>query len=596
MHLEKDPSLQKPQQIFFLLFGLLFLIAPFYYQPNMGGEGLSLPYNSSIWIVACWIIAAASFIVQRTSTLILPKHWLGLAMLPIGAIFTGLIAENNNPTEWIVRLCVIVGGYLLFISFYQFRLNGRHLDRSLYIILVMGIIAGVYGVIQTQPHAHLRDFLPYSANHQLVGIFQQINLQASMMATLLVLVYYLTSRPTIRSMGLIVKITLCLAALIASFSIAQIGSRIGFLGAIGGILILLTGRLSIIKRSQKLLLYSVILATFTGLITGSSGLLKAVDKFDKTIGGMSMDVRWQIYSLSWDIFLEKPILGHGLGSFQKVFQEQRGALEASEKNLLLKKSPRYSHPHNELIFWMIEGGIVSILGIVAAAIYTLKQCMYVGKQRGLGYIALLIPIALHTQVELPFYISNTHWILLIFMLFFIHQQGNREITLSSLSSSGKALLPIIFTSIALFTSSFLTHTQIANAGIIDYLKSRQTQGKYLETALNNYYFNDLAVRLLMVRDMRIAMQNGQKKPITDFLHWATAKIQTIPDVGLYIEMIVAHDFLKQFKERDNLLKEALAIYKNYPHLDKLKADIEKRSVKTNTASVATPNLPPASLP
>ena len=596
MHLEKDPSLQKPQKLFFGLFGLLFLVAPFYYQPNMGGEGLNLPYNSSIWIIACWIIAAASFIVHRTSTLILPKHWLGLAMLPIGAIFTGLIAENNNPTEWLVRCAVIIGGYLLFISFFQFRLNGRHLDRSLYIILIMGIIAGIYGAIQTQPHFHLRDFLPYSTGHQIVGIFQQVNLQASMMATLLIVVYYLISRPTIKNMGWIVKVAICIAALLASFSIAQTGSRVGLLGAVVGLLILLIGRWNTIKRSQPLLLSVVIIATFAGAFIGSSGLLKTVNKFDRAIGGMNTDVRWQIYSLSWDTFLEKPLLGHGLGSFQKVFQERRGALPDNEQTIALKSSPRYSHPHNELIFWMIEGGIVSIIGILAAAIYTLKQCWRVGKQRGLGYISLLVPIILHTQVELPFYISNTHWLLLLFLLFFIHQQEKKVVRLHALSNSAQTLFPIVCISTALIGSIFLTHAQVANAGIISYLKSRQTQTTYLKTALNNYYYRDLAVRLLLVRDMRIAIKHNETKPITDFLHWASSNIRIIPDVGLYLEMIIAYDALKQFTERDDTLEKALSIYLNHPRLDKLKADLDKRSAITNTASVATPNPSQANQP
>lgn len=220
LQLEQDSSLKKPQRLFFILFGILFLIAPFYYQPNLGGEGLFIPHNSSLWIAANWIIASASFLIYKNQLIVLPKHWLGLALLPIGALVTGFVADNNNPTEWIVRITVIIGGYLFFLSLFQFQLKSKHIERSLYIILAMGLIAGAYGIIQSQTGAlNLGHIIPVSPEHKAVGIFQQVNLQASLMATLLILSFYLASRPALQNFSFIIKFTLIIATITASFQL-----------------------------------------------------------------------------------------------------------------------------------------------------------------------------------------------------------------------------------------------------------------------------------------------------------------------------------------------------------------------------------------
>lgn len=391
LQLEQDSSLKKPQRLFFILFGILFLIAPFYYQPNLGGEGLFIPHNSSLWIVASWIIASASFLIYKNQQIILPKHWLGLALLPIGALFTGYIAANNNPTEWIIRISVIIGGYLFFLSLFQYQLKSKHIERSLYIVLAMGLIAGAYGIIQSQTGAlNLGHIMPVSPGNQAVGIFQQVNLQASIMATLLILTFYLASRPALKSFSLIVKITLIIAAITASFTIAYSGSRVGLVSAIIGLSLLALGRWKLIQNAK--IMFSILtLSVILGATLGQSGLTKTTHKLDRAIGGVEADIRWHMYNLSWQIFTEEPITGHGLGSFQKVFQEERAKYQKNGGSAL-EAAPRFSHPHNEIIFWLVEGGIIAIIGILAAAIYTFLQLIKLGWQRGFGYAALLLSL------------------------------------------------------------------------------------------------------------------------------------------------------------------------------------------------------------
>ena len=596
--LEHDPSLKKPQRLFFILFGCLFLIAPFYYQPNLGGEGLFLPYNGAIWIVASWIIASASFLIYKNQQIILPKYWLGLALLPIGALVTGFIADKNNPTEWIVRLSVIMGGYLFFLSLFQFQLKSKHIERSLYIILAMGLIAATYGIIQTQTGAaNLSLLMPVSKRALAIGIFQQVNLQASFMATFLVLTYYLASRPTLRSFSFLIQATLIIAALTASYNIAISGSRVGLLGASLGLICLVIGRWKLFRQTKAIFL-ALTIATILGGVLGKSGLEDTVNKVDRAIGGVSADVRWHIYTLSWDIFTQAPLIGHGLGSFQKVFQEERQEYQKQEGNSL-RSAPRFSHPHNELIFWLVEGGIVSIIGILAAAVYTFIQLFKAGWQRGWGYASLLFPLTLHTQVELPFYISNTHWFLLLFFLFLTHQHGKKSIATQKLSMAAQKTIPISFVALSIFATFTLIQTQIASAGIVSYLQRNQSQPQYLRSSLESAYFREYTTYLLLRRNMLIGASKNNKKPAQDYIDWAEQSVKVTPALVTYRDLVAAYDIIGKTKERDQVLNQVLSIFPTHPDLLKLKQlllEKDKNALKVKSAESSSQAQPQASQP
>jgi len=577
------------QNLFFLLLVLQFVIAPFYYQPNFGGEGLYLPYNSSVWVVAVWIIAAAALLIYRTRSITLPKYWFGLAMLPIGAITTGFLVDTTNPTEWLTRLCVITGGYLFFLALFQFKATPKQIDQSLYVLLAMGMIAATYGIFQVHGIGEIYSFIPRSGNGKPIGIFQQVNIQASLMATFLVLVYFLISRPTLKTTSIVVKVALCFSAFSASYLIAASGSRIGLLGVISGLLILLVCRWPLFNINKGIFLI-VLMCTISGAAFQSSGLLKSSAKFDRALGGMEADVRWKVYKISWDLFLESPLVGHGLGNFQKVFQDKRK--EYQQKNILhLGNSPRFSHPHNELFLWLVEGGVISIAGILLAAIATFMQLIRLGWQRGSGYAALLIPITLHSQVELPFYTSNTHWLLLLFLLFITHLHGRKQIPTAGLSLAANRLIPITFISVAIIGSWFLIQAQIANAHLVKYFASRNTQPQYLDAPMESYYFRPYALHLSYRHKMIEGLKTRQAEPVLELINYTEMLLVTNPAVMYYIELINAYNILGETELRDQKLEEALATYESHQKLLYLKQKIElKESEKRQEEKLKDQNL------
>lgn len=573
-NIESTPQNSKftSQHLFFLLLILQFVIAPFYYQPNFGGEGLYLPYNSSVWVVAVWVIAAAAFMVCRTRSMALPKYWFGLAMLPIGAITTGFLVDTTNPTEWLTRLCVITGGYLFFLALFQFKATPKQIDQSLYVLLAMGMIAAAYGIFQLHGIGEIYSFIPRGGNGKPIGIFQQVNIQASMMATFLVLVYYLISRPTLKSTSIIVKAALCLSAFSASYLIAASGSRVGLLGVCIALLILLIGRWRLLQLNKGIF-FIILLFTIAGAASQSSGLLKSSTKFDRALGGMEADIRWKVYKISWDLFLESPVTGHGLGSFQKVFQEKRKQYQ--QNNILhLGQAPRFSHPHNELFLWLVEGGLISLTGIFIAAIITFVQLVKLGWQRGTGYASLLMPIIVHTQVELPFYTSNTHWLLFLFLLFLTHQHKRKERSTLGLSSAANGLILLTFILLAIVSSWLLIHAQIANAHLVKYFENRNTQPQYLLMPSNSFYFRHQAMYLKYRHNMVEGLKSRNAIPVIEFISHVEMLLKTTPAINYYIDLINAYNILGETNQRDYWLKEAMDIYEEDSRLEKMNNEIK----------------------
>lgn len=557
-----------PQNLLFILLVLQFVIAPFYYQPNFGGEGLYLPYNSSVWIVATWIMTAGAILIRRSHTLILPKYWLGLACLPLGALLSGLIIDTINPKEWLTRLGAMIGGYIFFLALFQFRLTSKQIDQSLYIIMSFGMIAATYGMFQINGIEQAYTFIPSSPTNIPIGIFQQVNLQASMMATLLILVFYLVSRPSLNSLSNFTKLTLCITAFAASYTIASSGSRVGLLGACIGIIVLFLGRWRL-YRNQKAVFTCILLSTLLGAGLQSSGLNKSAVKFDRAIGGVETDIRWKVYKIASDLFVESPIFGHGLGSFQKAFQEKRKEYQQADK-IHLGGAPRFSHPHNEIMFWMIEGGVISLVGILIATATTLIQLTKIGWQRGSGYAALLIPIVLHTQVELPFYISSTHWLLLLFLLFVTFQHTKNEVRTTKLSLSANQLIPLSSLGITVFLNWFLVHAQIANSDLVKYFESKNTDLAYLNRPISSFYFREHALYLYHHKRMIDGINKGDIQPTFEFIGYTENLLQKIPAENYYLLLIEAYHIIGKAKARDKLLEEALYIYETSSRLKLLR--------------------------
>jgi len=592
-------TLLKIQRCGLILLTILFLPASLFFQPNLGGEGLSITFNSTVWIAACLIICSATFAMLKLGVIEYPAALLTLIAMPVGIIISGFIVENFLPVEWVFRQLYILAGFFFLLALFQFRFTLRQTEQLLLIILLAAIVHALYAISQIfWPHLYPQFRAPRMGSAP-YGIFQQINLLASFQATALLIGFYLLSRPLVRSHSFMVPAFILLAIFLSSFLVFYAGSRVGLLSAVAGLLLIICSRYRQLWNNKKFLFIALTFFIAAGFI-GKTGLERSGKKLqdiatseEQGVAVKGASSRKNIYAISLDLFLESPLAGHGIGSFQKVWHEKKVEYLAKYPNALFPPQ-RLSHPHNELFFWLIEGGILAVAGILITALTIMIAALRCGWSRGISYLALLCPILLHTLVELPFYISNIHWFLLLTLLFVILRHRRKQ---STLKLSWAATVSVGTTSIAvlLLTSWFMIQALAANSGIVRFLQSRMSQPAHLQIALDNFYFREDAelhlMRTLLLRDL-----NSESKMFAPkFIEWAEPVIKYRPIEQLYIDMGRAYLATGEKQKAGLIIDQGIAIYPTNKTLkqahSKIYEIINQPDTVTSTAPATDPALP-----
>ncbi|KAA5930999.1 MULTISPECIES: PglL family O-oligosaccharyltransferase [Pantoea] len=125
---------------------------------------------------------------------------------------------------------------------------------------------------------------------------------------------------------------------------------------------------------------------------------------------------------SLSLILQHPWTGVGLGGFEASFAAVRQNFGTGIASYTIR------HPHNELLYVLVEGGPLALSGLLLAAVACFLPALNVlraSKKRHmtaltnehtptLAVAVLLLPISLHVLLEYPFYQSASH--LLVFLL------------------------------------------------------------------------------------------------------------------------------------------------------------------------------------
>jgi len=208
---------------------------------------------------------------------------------------------------------------------------------------------------------------------------------------------------------------------------------------------------------------------------------------------------------------------------------------------------------------MDEGGLVALGAILAGWLAVALQFRCLGWQRGGAVAALLFPIALHSQVELPFYISTLHWLVLLVLLAVLFYPGSKVKPVKLSRSAGYLVTGSVFVVVPL-VSVFLAHSLLSQTGIMQYLKGRGAQPAHLNYALNNLYFRETGEYFTMRALMYSALHQGKKDNLGLFVEWAEPFLQQIPDIQIFQDLAIAYQQLERSDEALAVIERAHAIY------------------------------------
>lgn len=363
------------------------------YWPNNGGSGLSLPLNITSWIYAVVLTASASVLVpSRCWRITVPATGFTLGALILALLC--LLTSGVWRSEALLVMGALLGGVLVYLVTLQIPLT-TNVRTALLALLWGACVIECLAFVCQYWHLPGVDYWEFAWRRgtRPYGIFQQVNLLASFTACGVLLSALLVLRLRGRS-----RIVFGIALMMMGFVLHESQSQTGYLSlAVGEVLLLA------VFPAQRRTLLLLLLPLALGMATGAAARhflgVATVDHLTTS------HVRWTVLKTSLALFAERPWMGWGVGSFAAVFLERAGPLGLSS----------ISHPHNELVLWLVEGGLVGLVGALCFIAGGLWLWLHGNRWRRACLVAAL-PVVIHMLTEYPVRQSTPHWLLLILLL------------------------------------------------------------------------------------------------------------------------------------------------------------------------------------
>ena len=366
--------------------------------PYHGGSGLNFPSNLLAWgvmaLLALWCTLGDTR--SRTGDSFIQGGLItGVFLWSLPLLWTPHWDWFLNALPRVVALWGLAGLYSLLMST---RPAPRVRQAWLVTLVLAALIQACCSMVQfTQHHG------PYAWRPH--GGFIQANVLGSFLATGLACALYLV----LFARGRRSRMLALLALLILPASLVLTQSRAGDLGAAMALSLLLWQG----YRKRCALRFPVALllvGTALGGLWLYGGNLCFPDYVPAPVGkGGSNAARLYMLKLTWQLIMQHPLVGNGYGGFEALF----GQLAAVNPPGL--EAATVTHPHNELLYAWLEGGLLALAGLLLMVAAVLVR-MWRRDGMRLAGLALVLPLAVHSLLEFPLYLSVTHGLVMVMLL------------------------------------------------------------------------------------------------------------------------------------------------------------------------------------
>lgn len=524
---------------FWLPIILYFILGVQYYQANVGGIGTDLPFNLVGWGLTGTALAAGLWSLYLRGKIKVSRQiaWIGCLMACLFIPFAFNEAHGQSSTWFRFIALPIIWFFLLMSLQYRVTMKTR-------VILISAILIGIcaqtiIGFAQLTIMEH--DFPPF-------GHFQQTNLMGSYITTGIACMYWLIAMQPKASHWRWITLfsVICLLAGIVG---SELESRATLpngvvVGVIGSVYLLRQ------KQSAPVMLVIAFLAGWffntelnsitPPLITDTVSVSEV--ESPKEVA-QNVEERLILYPQVIQMVADNPITGVGYGNFESAyirFSAQQAAAQAAPH--LIRHN--MAHPHNEILYWAVEGGIIATLSVIS--IFVLLFYWFINKPLPHKFLvfALFFPITGHIFIEYPLHSSLPHLLLvLIFARLFILDEGRRYLVINN--NIAPLFRPLaLITGLGAITFSITgLHT---NKLVLDYaLAPVKTPEPYLRI-INPFVHYERYWTHIMSHKAIAGVRNNNEQAITDYIMWAEAMVGARPR-KVYWENIIR---LKQHLDHD----------------------------------------------
>ncbi|OVZ79677.1 hypothetical protein CV016_10220 [Yersinia kristensenii] len=536
---------RKVNLIVLLLMAVTF-VSMMHYEINRGGAGLHLPHNIIIWammallvIVLYWPQSAEARSVNAPSNL-----WLlcGALLLTLPGLWP---ASLQHIGAWLPRVLGLWGGIILLLGLFRLKLN--HNARQAWLLLILLSAWGQAILALLQWFVFTADnWMEFDITQRPYGMFQQTNVLTSYLATGYGIATYLFMASGNRVIRGISTLTL----LVFPGMLMLLQSRIGWVGGVTTLSLL-----SLYYWRQRKMAWLWLFSLFS--LLGAFYLQEQMKVSILVAKGASNQERWLMLEYTWQMIQQRPWLGWGYGSFESSF-----ARELVQNGLIFKDSGYPSHPHNEVLYGWVEGGIVALAGMLVLVAGYIKPLL-IQPKRVFPLWVLTLPIALHLMTELPLYQSAGHWLMLI-LLGRLMVPENMLVPIASPLPLWRRWLQGVIVLSALCTLLFMVTgfktgrvlTLSERGGLVDMQPLDKLINPYIQWERYQYIQH---INLLLQFN-----QNPDPALLTQFRVWAEQYIQLHNDPNVYQSLIMITQYQNDLTQANHLRNTAHALFPKNP--------------------------------
>ena len=521
--MEMQISRLNTRNLFKIIFSLYILVGMHINMGHMGGYGLYLPFNAIGWMFISLMIGiglwhmASKRIVEYSQFMLYCLVGLVMLLLP-------LIYPNNEHSHLAIqRILGLCAGVLLFFCLQQFHFNRADRIQLLYIILMGILVQACYGL--SQKFLPLEDWF----GRPLAILMQKNNMATFLVTGAAISLYLFIKDDEIRNSW--IKAVLVLGTpFLTSILYIPLQSRTGYITFFISVLIISIGNMDQQKKLGTWLAVAIL-----GFIIGANSSYNS--RSDENMN-RSVNTRMVLYELSYYMWKKQPFMGVGYGNYFSHLRHNYAEISSADSTILVG-SGNMDHPHNETLLWMTEGGILPLFGLLIIAGGFLA-ILWLAKDRrqSFGIAGLILPILIHTQLELPFYLSLVHWFLFIFLLSFIDEEigewKTKRLNLNFAPRIIAVLIPAIV--IPLMVTALQTGRVITK-----YERTGYKNTQLLFSAWNPKNLNKKYDVLAMSLHLSLAKKTGDKDKFQDYIEWAEDYIQHSPFSFIYYDLAKAYE-------------------------------------------------------